>query len=57
MHSFLFGLSWHNHVENYKLLLFVFVSEETKFEVDTTSIILSYLYHFENVNNELLRYY
>ena len=22
MHSFLFGLSWHNHVKNYRLLLF-----------------------------------
>ena len=33
------------------------VSEETKFEVDTTSIILSYLYHFENVNEELFRDY
>ena len=25
-------------------------SEETKFEIDTTSIISSYLYHFGNVN-------
>ena len=33
-----------------------FVSKETKFEVDTTSIILSYLYHFWNVNKELFRY-
>ena len=32
------------------------VSKETKFEVDTTSIILSYLYHFGNVNKELFRY-
>ena len=32
------------------------VSEETKFQVDTTSIILSYLYHFANVNKELFRY-
>ena len=31
------------------------VCEETKFEVDT-SIILSYLYHFWNVNKELFRY-
>ena len=33
-------------------------SEETlsKFEVDTTSITLNYLYHFENVNKELFRY-
>ena len=27
----------------------VLISEETKFEVDTTYIILSYLYHFGNV--------
>ena len=33
------------------------VSEKTKFEVDTTSIILSYLYHYGNVNRELFRYY
>ena len=26
------------------------ISEETKFEVDTTSIILSYLYNFGNIN-------
>ena len=32
------------------------VSEETKFEVDTTSIILSHLYHFGNVNKELFKY-
>ena len=32
-------------------------SEETKFEVDTTSIILSYLYHFGNLNKQLFRYY
>ena len=31
------------------------VSEETKFEVDTTSKILSYLYHFGDVNKELFR--
>ena len=50
---------------NYRLLLlklfscfWVFlVSKETKFEIDTTSIILSYLYHFRNVNKELFRYY
>ena len=33
------------------------ISEETKFEVDTTSMILSYLYHFGNNNKELFRYY
>ena len=33
------------------------VSKETKFKVDTTSIILSYLCHFRNVvNKELFRY-
>ena len=37
-------------------VIFFSVSEETKFEVDTTSIILSYLYHFWNVNKELFRY-
>ena len=31
-------------------------SKETKFEVDTTSIILGYLYHLRNVNEELFRY-
>ena len=29
-------------------------SEETKFKVDTTSIIWRYLHHFENVNKELI---
>ena len=33
------------------------VSEETNFEVDTTSIILIYLYHFRNVNKKLFRYW
>ena len=32
------------------------VSEETKTEVDTTSITLSYFYHFGNVKKELFRY-
>ena len=32
------------------------VSEEKKFEVDTTSISLSYLYHSRNVIKELFRY-
>lgn len=31
------------------------VSEETKFEVDTKLINLSYLYHFGNVKKELFR--
>ena len=30
--------------------------EETKFEVNTTSIILSYLYNFENIDKESFRY-
>ena len=55
-YSYFIGLSWHNDVENYILLLFFSVSEETKFKVDTTSIILCYLYHFRNVNKELFRY-
>ena len=33
-----------------EVVVVVLVSEETKFEVDTNSIILSYLYHFRNVN-------
>ena len=33
------------------------VSEETKYEVNATSIILSYLYHVGNVSKELFRYY
>ena len=37
--------------------LFFLVSKETKLEVDTTSIILIYLYHYGNVNKELFRYY
>ena len=53
MKSFLFGLSWHNHVKYYRLLVVVSsVSEETNFDVDTTSIVLSYLYYFGNVNKE-----
>ena len=32
------------------------VSEETKFNVDTTSIILSCFYHFGDVKKELLGY-
>ena len=35
---------------------FFSVSEESKFEVDTTSIILSYLYYFGNVDKEVLGY-
>ena len=33
-----------------------FFSKEAKYEVDTTSIILSYIYHSENVNKWLFRY-
>ena len=32
------------------------VSEKSKFDVDVTSTILNYLYHFWNVNKELFRY-
>ena len=35
---------------------FLSVSEETKFKVDTTSIVLSYLYHFKTVKEELFRH-
>ena len=31
-------------------------SEETKFKVDTTSIILGCLYNFRNINKQLFRY-
>ena len=58
MQSFLFGLSL-NHVLYQKEFMAMFgklqavvfwFSVETKFEVDTTSIILSYIYQFRNVN-------
>ena len=50
---FVFILASHGII----MLKIVFsVPKETKFEVDTTSIILSYLYHFRNVNNELFKY-
>ena len=50
--------SWHDYmlVKLQAVVAAVLVSEETKFEVDTISIILS-LYHFGNVNKELFRYY
>ena len=32
------------------------VSEETEFEIDTTAITLSYLYHFGTVNKKLFSY-
>ena len=54
---------WHNktiHGHGLKITscwFFFFISEETKFHVDTTSIVLSYLYHFGNVNRELFWYY
>ena len=52
---------WHNkriNVHGLKLqVVAVFsASKETKFKVDTTSIILNYLYHFGNVHKEFLRY-
>ena len=50
---FIFILASHGII----MLKIVFsVPEETKFEVDTTSIILSYSFHFKNVNNELFKY-
>ena len=54
---------WHNktiHRHGLKITsccFFFFISEETKFHVDTTSIVLSHLYHFGNVNWELFWYY
>ena len=52
---------WHGYmlVKSQAIVIVAFVSEETKFEVDTTSIILSYHfnYHFENVNKVFFRYY
>ena len=36
------------------VVVVVLVSEETKFEVVSTSIILSYLHHFGNVNKNYL---
>ena len=43
---------------NYKYEAVVIFSDskETKFEIDTTSIILSYRYHFGNAKKELFRY-
>ena len=49
---FIFILASHGII---MLKIDFFVPEETKFEVDTTSIILSYLYNFRNVNNELFK--
>ena len=52
-----FSVHWGlNHSPPQQAVVVFSVSEETKFEVDTTSIILSYLYHFGNVNKELFRY-
>ena len=63
IHSFLFDLSPDGIT---KELMFVAgklqvvdvfsISKETMFDVDTTSVILSYLYHFGNENKELFRY-
>ena len=46
---------WHNKGIHYHTAVFL-VPKKTKLEVDTTSIILSHLYHFVNVNKELLRF-
>ena len=47
-----------NEISVWKLqtAIIFLVSEETKFDVDTTSMILSHLYHFGNVNKELFKY-
>ena len=52
---FFFGVlpSWNCE---YKAAVVFSDSEETKFELDTTSIILSYQYHSGNVKKELFRY-
>ena len=47
---------WHNKGIHYHTAVVFLVSKKTKLEVDTTSIILSHLYHFVNVNKELLRF-
>ena len=44
-------ISWNYN----KFFIFQF-SEKTKFEVDTTSIILSYIYDFGSVIKKLLKY-
>ena len=43
-------------VSNLQVAVVFSASEETEFEVDATSIILSDLYHFGNVNKESFRY-
>ena len=55
VHSFLFGVSWRIMLKITGYCCF-FSFKETKYEVDYTSIILSYLYYFGNVNKELFRY-
>ena len=53
-------IMWHNkRINGHGLKItscFFLAPEETKFKVDTTSIILGYLYHFGNVNKELFKY-
>ena len=69
MHNFLLGLSLnyvaytkefrpriHGHGLKSASSCCLSVSEEAKLEVDTTSIILSYLYHFGNANKQLFIY-
>ena len=63
IHSFLFDLSSDGITKELMFMagklqvIDVFlISKETMFDVDTTSIILSYLYHFGNENKELFRY-
>ena len=55
IHSFLFGVSWRIMLKITGCCCF-FSFKDTKYEVDTTSIILSYLYYFGNANKELFRY-
>ena len=63
IHSFLFDLSPDGITKELMFMagklqvVDVFsISKETMFDVDTTSVILSYLYHFGNENKELFRY-
>ena len=54
-------IMWHNKriismAWKLKCVLVFSASEETKFQVDATSIILRNLYNFRNVNKELFRY-
>ena len=63
LHVFLSQFCHHETTNSFFIIVFmhrklqaVFVSQETKLEVATTSIILSCLCHFGSVNKELFRY-